>query len=41
MRQLWDFRQGARHSVLMEPMAQSLSSADMLNLSAYLASLEP
>lgn len=41
MRQLWDFRQGARHSVLMQPVAQSLSAADMLNLSAYLASLEP
>lgn len=41
MRQLWDFKQGTRHSTLMQPMMEKLTADDMLNVSAYLASLEP
>jgi cytochrome c553 len=43
-RQLADFKQGARHglwSPLMSPVVASLSADDILNLSAYLASLAP
>lgn len=41
-RQLYDFQRGARHGELSAPMRQvaaSLSNADMVNLTAYLASL--
>jgi cytochrome c553 len=41
-RQLYDFQQGTRHGELSEPMRQlavNLSSSDLVNLSAYLASL--
>lgn len=42
MRQLWDIKQGTRKSAgAMEPVVQSLSSEDMLNISAYLASITP
>ncbi len=41
MRQLWDFRQGSRQSVLMKPVVENLGAGDMLNISAYLASLQP
>lgn len=42
MRQLWDFKQGARKSPgAMQPVVQNLSSEDLLNIVAYLASLEP
>jgi len=42
MRQLWDIKQGTRKSAgAMEPVVQNLSSEDMLNIVAYLASLEP
>jgi len=43
-RQLVDFKQGARHGVwapLMGPVVAGLSADDILNLSAYLASLAP
>jgi cytochrome c553 len=43
-RQLADFKTGQRHglwSPLMAPVAASLSADDILNLSAYLASLPP
>lgn len=41
-RQLYDFQQGTRHGALSAPMQQvaaGLSNADMVNLTAYLASL--
>jgi cytochrome c553 len=42
MRQLWDFKQGTRKSLgAMQPVVQNLSSEDLLNIVAYLASLEP
>jgi cytochrome c553 len=41
MRQLWDFRQGSRQSVLMKPVVEDLTAGDLLNISAYLASLSP
>ncbi len=42
MRQLWDIKQGTRKSPgAMEPVVQNLSSEDMLNIVAYLASLTP
>jgi cytochrome c553 len=43
-RQLVDFKQGARHGVwapLMTPVVAKLTADDILNLSAYLASLPP
>jgi cytochrome c553 len=43
-RQLGDFKQGTRHGVwapLMAPVVAKLGADDMLNLSAYLASLPP
>jgi len=43
-RQLADFKQGARHGVwapLMGPVVAGLNADDILNLSAYLASLAP
>ncbi|MEO6081469.1 MAG: c-type cytochrome [Steroidobacteraceae bacterium] len=43
-RQLADFKQGARHGLwapLMAPVVAGLSADDILNLSAYLASLPP
>jgi cytochrome c553 len=43
MRQLWDFKVGARRgewSPLMKPVVQNLSQDDMLNICAYLASAE-
>jgi cytochrome c553 len=41
MRQLWDFKQGSRQSLIMEPIVAQLTSEDMLTISAYLASLAP
>jgi cytochrome c553 len=42
MRQLWDIKQGTRKSAgVMEPVVQNLSSEDMRNIVAYLASLTP
>ncbi len=44
MRQLYDFREGARAgeaSALMRPVVEGLSSDDMLALAAYAASLPP
>src|SRR3970282_2474250 len=42
MRQLWDFKPGARKSPgAMQPVVQNLSSEDLLNIVAYLPSLEP
>ncbi|MEE8542565.1 MAG: c-type cytochrome [Gammaproteobacteria bacterium] len=42
MRQLWDIKQGTRKSPgVMEPVVQNLTSEDMLNIVAYLASLTP
>jgi len=41
MRQLWDIKQGTRQSVIMTPIVANLSSDDMLNIVAYLASLPP
>ncbi len=42
MRQLWDIKQGTRKSPgAMEPVVQNLTSEDMLNIVAYLASLTP
>ncbi|HLF10199.1 MAG TPA: c-type cytochrome [Gammaproteobacteria bacterium] len=43
-RQLADFKQGTRHGAwapLMSPVVANLTADDMLNLSAYLASLPP
>lgn len=43
-RQLADFKEGARHglwSPLMKPVVANLTADDILNLSAYLASLPP
>jgi cytochrome c553 len=42
MRQLWDFRQGSRQGVwspLMKQVVAGLTQDDMLNLSAYVASV--
>jgi cytochrome c553 len=42
MRQLWDIQQGTRKgtwSPLMKQVVANLSQDDMLNLSAYVASL--
>jgi cytochrome c553 len=41
MRQLWDFKQGTRESVIMEPIVAQLTAEDMLNISVYLASRDP
>lgn len=42
MRQLWDVKQGTRNSSgIMEPVVQNLTSEDMLNIVAYLATLPP
>jgi cytochrome c553 len=41
MRQVWDFKQGSRQSLIMEPIVAQLTSEDMLTISAYLASLAP
>ncbi len=41
MRQLWDFKQGTRQSVLMNRVVENLEAEDMLYISAYLASLPP
>ena len=41
-RQLYDFQQGARHGEMaapMQPVVAKLTAADMVNLTAYLASL--
>ena len=39
MRQLWDIKQGTRESPLMSPVVANLTSADMLYISAYIASM--
>jgi cytochrome c553 len=39
MRQLWDIKQGTRQSPLMTAVVANLSAEDMLNISAYIASL--
>ena len=41
MRQLWDFKQGSRQSPIMQPILAQLTAEDMLQISVYLASLEP
>lgn len=41
MRQLWDFKQGSRQSLIMQPIVAQLTAEDMLYISVYLASLEP
>ena len=44
VRQLWDFKQGARNgaqAVAMKPVVAQLTGADMLNIAAYLATLKP
>lgn len=41
MRQLWDFKQGTRQSALMKSVVANLAAEDMLQISAYLASLPP
>lgn len=41
MRQLWDFKQGTRQSLLMKAVVENLGAEDMLYISAYLASLQP
>ncbi len=41
VKQLQDFKSGARRNSLMSPQAASLSAADMEDLAAYFASLEP
>jgi cytochrome c553 len=41
-RQLYDFQQGTRHGEMaaqMQPVAAKLSAADIVNLTAYVASL--
>lgn len=40
-RQLNDVKQGTRHSELMAPIVARLSEADMINVTAYVASLAP
>lgn len=39
--QLKAFRDGERKSMLMEPMSKGLSDADIANISAYYAKLDP
>ena len=41
MRQLWDIKEGTRTSPLMTATVANLTAEDMLNVSAYIASLEP
>lgn len=41
MRQLWDIQQGSRVSPLMTPVVANLTAEDLMNISAYLASLPP
>ena len=41
MRQLWDIKQGTRVSPLMTATVANLTAEDMLNIVAYLSSLEP
>lgn len=41
MRQLWDMKRGTRVSPIMAPVMANLTAEDMLNISAYIASLEP
>ncbi len=41
MRQLWDIKQGTRKSPVMIPIISNLDIDDLLNISAYLASLPP
>ena len=44
MRQLFDLQSGARNGTgaqLMKPVVAKLSEEDLLNVAAYLASLEP
>ncbi len=44
VRQLWDMQAGARNgamAVLMKPVVVDMSSKDMLNIAAYLATLKP
>ncbi len=41
MRQLWDIKQGTRISPLMTATVANLTAEDMLNIAAYIASLEP
>lgn len=39
--QLYQFREGNRKDVLMSPMAEKLSNADMNDIAAYLSSVKP
>ncbi|TWO68726.1 c-type cytochrome [Caenimonas sedimenti] len=44
VRQMWDFKQGARNGAMaavMKPVVAELSGTDMLNIAAYLATLKP
>ena len=41
MRQLWDFKQGSRQNPLMKAVVDHLSAEELLQISAYLASLQP
>lgn len=41
MRQLWDMKQGTRKNPLMESVVESLSAEDMMNITAYMATLPP
>lgn len=41
MRQLWDIKQGTRKSPVMMPVVANLEMEDMVNLTAYAASLTP
>jgi cytochrome c553 len=41
MRQLWDFKQGTRQNMLMQGVVKNLTAEDMMNISAYLTSLDP
>jgi cytochrome c553 len=41
MRQMWDVKRGTRLSPLMTPVVANLSSEDMLNILAYVATLSP
>jgi cytochrome c553 len=41
MRQLWDFKQGARKSPVMAPLVTKLDMDDMIALAAYAASRMP
>jgi cytochrome c553 len=41
MRQLWDMKQGTRHSPQMVAVIANLKAEDMLYIATYLASLSP